>query len=121
MDMHSGGGRKTPFGIYFVEAEDEIDASRIFTEETGEDPEDVCCPCCGPNFSIGGGEDTLEAAAEFWARNRGGVDEYLKDPRNKVKVIRNGACPFCGREENGRWFIPCPSDDCPSNMPEEKD
>jgi hypothetical protein len=24
-------------------------------------------------------------------------------------------CPHCGREENGKWFSPCPSDDCPSH------
>lgn len=24
-------------------------------------------------------------------------------------------CPYCGREENGKWFEPCPSDDCPSH------
>ena len=24
-------------------------------------------------------------------------------------------CPFCGREEEGKWFIPCPSSDCPSH------
>lgn len=23
-------------------------------------------------------------------------------------------CPHCGREEDGRWYAPCPSDDCPS-------
>lgn len=22
-------------------------------------------------------------------------------------------CPHCGREENGTWYSPCPSDDCP--------
>lgn len=27
----------------------------------------------------------------------------------------NTPCPHCGREEDGRWFAPCPSDDCPSN------
>ena len=24
-------------------------------------------------------------------------------------------CPHCGREEDGKWFTPCPSDDCPSH------
>lgn len=26
-----------------------------------------------------------------------------------------GECPWCGRTENGFWFNPCPSDDCPSH------
>ena len=24
-------------------------------------------------------------------------------------------CASCGREEEGKWVVPCPSDDCPSN------
>lgn len=24
-------------------------------------------------------------------------------------------CPVCFREEDGKWFAPCPSDDCPSH------
>jgi hypothetical protein len=24
-------------------------------------------------------------------------------------------CPECGRHEDGKWFTPCPSDDCPSH------
>jgi hypothetical protein len=27
----------------------------------------------------------------------------------------NTPCPSCGREEDGKWFKPCPSDDCPSH------
>ena len=26
-----------------------------------------------------------------------------------------GPCKACGREENGKWYSPCPSEDCPSN------
>jgi hypothetical protein len=26
----------------------------------------------------------------------------------------NTPCPSCGREENGLWYSPCPSPDCPS-------
>lgn len=29
------------------------------------------------------------------------------------------ACAWCGREEpNGTWYVPCPSDDCPSHKEE---
>ena len=24
-------------------------------------------------------------------------------------------CPYCGRHEAGHWYVPCPSDDCPSH------
>jgi hypothetical protein len=27
----------------------------------------------------------------------------------------NEPCPYCGRHEDGKWFTPCPSDDCPSH------
>lgn len=27
----------------------------------------------------------------------------------------NTPCPSCGRNEEGKWFAPCPSDDCPSH------
>ena len=86
MDMHSGGGRKTEFEIYFVEAADEADAEKRFTDETGQDINERCCECCGANFSLGGGEDTLTKAAEFW-RNARALDEYLNDKRNRVKVM----------------------------------
>jgi hypothetical protein len=88
MDMHSGGGRKTKYEMYFIEAADECDARERFTAETGEDPDDVQCDCCGANFSVGGESDTLEECAKYWAERRGGVDEYINGPRNLVKVLR---------------------------------
>ena len=87
MDMHSGGGRKTAFEMYFIEAADQTDAERIFTEATGENVNDVACDCCGSNFSVSGGDDTLAECASYWASYRGGLEEYLKDARNLVKVI----------------------------------
>ena len=86
MDMHSGGGRKTAFEHYFVEAADEADAEARFTEETGEDIHEVCCACCGPNFSLGGGEDTLEKATNYWRRGQT-LDEYINEKRNLVKIL----------------------------------
>jgi hypothetical protein len=88
MDMHSGGGRKTPFEMYFIESESEEKARAIFTENTGEDPDDVACDCCGANFSIGGESDTLEECVKYHARSYDTVKEYLNDKRNLVKVIR---------------------------------
>jgi len=72
--------------MYFVEAADEADAEKRFTDETGEDIHDVCFDCCGPNFSLSGGGDTLEEVTEYW---RGGqtLDDYLNEKRNLVKVM----------------------------------
>ena len=95
-DMHSGGYRKTKYDEYFVEAPDEEAAERIFEEVTGEYPYSVACECCGCNFSVCETEAENVIAAE------------------NCQIIRNSACPHCGREESGHWFIPCPSDDCPS-------
>ena len=86
MDMHSGGGRKTAFEMYFVQAADEADAEKRFADETGEDINDVCCDCCGANFSLGGGYDTLAETAEYWRRGEP-LDVYLNDKRNLVKVM----------------------------------
>lgn len=85
MDMHSGGYSKTPFDNYFIEAKTEFEARERFEEVTGECPDAVACDCCGPNFSFTGEYDSLEEAAGYWSR--GNVQEYLADPRNKVKVI----------------------------------
>lgn len=86
MDMHSGGGRKTPFEMYFVEAPDEHAAKQRFMGETGEDPDDIACDCCGSNFSINGPFDTLAEAAAIVSAS-GGVNKYLLEPRNRVKVF----------------------------------
>lgn len=86
MDMHSGGDRKTAFDYYFIEAPDKPTAEAIFTLATGEYPDDVACECCGANFSVSYGDDTLEAVTEFWRKGQT-VEEYVKDARNLVKVI----------------------------------
>jgi len=88
MDMHSGGGRKTKFDYYYVEAPTEEQAKAIFTEKTGEDPDDVACDCCGANFSVGGPHDTLEDAAKYQVGGGFDVYEFLRGESNKtVKVI----------------------------------
>jgi hypothetical protein len=32
-------------------------------------------------------------------------------------TILNQPCPECFREEDGKWFYPCPSDDCVLHAP----
>jgi len=88
MDMHSGGGAKTPFDMYFIEAPDSDTAREIFTRETGEDPDDVACECCGSNFSFGSAEESLEKCAEYWANGYKDLAEFLNNKRKPVKVIR---------------------------------
>jgi hypothetical protein len=89
MDMHSGGGRKTKFEYYYVEAPTEEQARAIFTEKTGEDPDNVACPCCGQNFSVGGPYDTIEDAARYQVGGGFTVYEWLQNEANSpVQVIR---------------------------------
>lgn len=30
-------------------------------------------------------------------------------------------CPYCGREDEGKWFTPCPEASCPSHAPNADD
>ena len=46
----------------------------------------------------------LEIALQAHFAHEGLIDEPVEPP-----------CPHCGREEDGKWFTPCPSDDCPSH------
>ena len=90
-DMHSGGGLKTEWHHIFIEAPRE-EAERIFTERTGEDPDDVACTCCGSNFTIAEYE-TLEEATEFQRKGWRGdkvtpLEEYVQQA--DVLVIRRG-------------------------------
>ena len=39
--------------------------------------------------------------------------------RAKPEVPTEAPCPSCGREEGGRWFFPCPAEDCPSRWEEK--
>lgn len=34
---------------------------------------------------------------------------------NQTETPTDEPCPVCFREEDGKWFTPCPSDDCPSH------
>lgn len=80
MDMCSGGDRKADFDLYFIEAVDQAHAERRFTEETGLNPYDVACECCGPNFSVIGEYNSLEEATSYWRKDRS-LEAYLhNDP-----------------------------------------
>lgn len=50
MDMHSGGGAKTEYDVYYVEAKEDI-AVALFEVLTGQDPHEVACSCCGENYA----------------------------------------------------------------------
>lgn len=32
-----------------------------------------------------------------------------------IPTQTDGPCPHCGRQADGKWVSPCPSDDCPSH------
>lgn len=62
MDMHSGGGTKTDYKKIYIQAPEE-EAITIFRREFGQDPGDVACNCCGPNFSVSECDSLAEATA----------------------------------------------------------
>ncbi len=104
-DMHSGGGQKLDWGQIFIEGT-EAEARNRFIRIFGEDPDNVTCDCCGPDYSVSE-EPTLEQATAFernclfdsklqrwveqgdpsrtWAKYRT-LEEYEKD--ENVKIIR---------------------------------
>lgn len=46
------------------------------------------------------------------------IDEYDYEDVAMLEdgqIRTNRPCPDCGREEDGKWYDPCPSDDCPSH------
>jgi hypothetical protein len=66
-----------------------------------------------------------ENVDHFWIENSGfnyvDVESYeyevIRITENgliefKVYMYLNKPCPSCGREDNGAWEFPCPSDDC---------
>lgn len=61
-DMNSGGGKKEPYRMIFIEAE--IDEAKIiFYNRFGHNPERVTCTCCGDDYSIGEEESLSQATA----------------------------------------------------------
>lgn len=49
MDMHSGGGLKTPYTHIYID-EPLGEAVRTFKDLFKQDPDAVACTCCGSNF-----------------------------------------------------------------------
>lgn len=43
-----------------------------------------------------------------------GLDDLLRQTAEQTETPTDEPCPVCFREEDGKWFTPCPSDDCPS-------
>lgn len=63
-DMHSGGDTKEkPYNHIFIEAKED-DATTIFYNRFGHNPNRVSCTCCGPDYSITEYK-TLEQATGF--------------------------------------------------------
>lgn len=52
MDRHSGGDQKTDYAYIYIDAYSEREAVEIFETETGRDPYDITCSCCGQYFNI---------------------------------------------------------------------
>lgn len=61
-DMHSGGTTKTSYDHIFVELPEDK-AIEWFKGFFGQDPGDVACQCCGPNFSVTESPDLRQATA----------------------------------------------------------
>ena len=51
-DCHSGGGRKTPYDAYHIQAPTERLAVEAFEAYTQCDSRNTTCDCCGPDWSI---------------------------------------------------------------------
>jgi hypothetical protein len=63
-DMHSGGGLKEPpYSHIFIEAA-KAEATIIFYNRFGHNPNRVSCTCCGEDYSIREGK-TLAAVSGF--------------------------------------------------------
>ena len=108
-DMHSGGGLKTDYHYWYVEAAEPL-ARQVFTQITGRDPDNVTCHCCGQDYSVTEYE-TLEEATEFhrrnspytrtpdgdWVYDTMSLAEYLLG--DEAKVVYANEFPFISEED----------------------
>jgi hypothetical protein len=61
-DMHSGGGTKeSPFAEIYIQAP-EAEATIIFYNIFGHNPERVTCTCCGPDYSTSESQDLAKSS-----------------------------------------------------------
>lgn len=61
--MYSGGGTKeSPYTHIYIEAKED-EATVIFYNRFGHNPNRVTCTCCGPDYSIIEGETLAEITA----------------------------------------------------------
>lgn len=60
-----------------------------------------------------------QAREEFTTECEPGEDEAYDEETVSIEQVEgvktDAPCPHCGRNEDGKWFSPCPSDDCPSH------
>lgn len=73
MDMHSGGGQKLDWAYIYIEAPKD-EASVVFYNRFGRNPNRVTCTCCGADYSLTESE-TLEQATAY---NRGCDYAYFR-------------------------------------------
>ena len=83
-DMFSGGSQKEPFETIYIEAP-EKEAVGIFENRFGHSPYDICCECCGENYSVSE-SGSLEEASLYIRREGQSLEDYEK--KENVLIIR---------------------------------
>jgi len=90
MDMNSGGGRKLPQSLIYVEGMPRL-ASQLFECRLGRDPHHVTCNCCGCDYSVSNyAVATLDEATDY--DRDGSLEAHLSSP--KVLVLRLFPHPY---------------------------
>lgn len=82
-DMHSGGRSKEEWEQIYIEASEE-EATLIFYNRFGHNPNRVTCTCCGEDYAISE-HKTLGEATSFHRRNKT-IKEYSE--QEEVLIIR---------------------------------
>jgi hypothetical protein len=82
-DMYSGGYSKENHNQIFIEAP-EKEATLIFYNRFGHNPNRVTCTCCGPDYDIEEYE-SLEEATEYERSGGESLESYLE--RENVLLI----------------------------------
>lgn len=96
----------------------ETDAGEAYREKTSEVKQEAYALL----RALGAHGRQAEAQPKDWrySGDMGHVLELIRELNaflgaHEERVLLH-PCPHCGREEDGRWFAPCPADDCPSNV-----
>lgn len=80
-DMHSGGGQKEKWSLIFIEAPEE-EATTIFYNRFGHNPNRVSCTCCGEDYSVSS-EESLEQITAYHRGCDYGENGYVERPNPK--------------------------------------